>query len=277
MAGLSVASLGVSYFSFQAKQEVYWALLSDTHTPEDIQNEYRGFYPYKNLKKVVPEIVATRPTGVVINGDVARLTGEVGDYKNVKELLTPLAQQSPIYMTMGNHDDREHFHSVFDEAKAKEKTVKDKHVVVVKAPPVRMVLLDSLLFVNKTPGLLGKEQRTWLENFLIQSDSTPTLLFVHHTLGDKDTDLLDVERMFEIIKPHQKVKAVFYGHSHEYKYDKLDGIHLVNQPAVGYNFSDNEPVGWIEAKFSKEGAALTLKAFGGNRHQHNKTTTIDWR
>src|SRR2546422_5539601 len=44
----------------------------------------------------------------------------------------------------------------------------------------------------------------------------PTLLFVHHTLGDGDGELLDVQRLFELVRPQRKVKAIFYGHSHKY-------------------------------------------------------------
>lgn len=260
-----------------APDEIRWALLSDTHIAADEQDVYRNFYPYKNLKQVVPQILNARPEAVVINGDVARLTGQRQDYENVQQLLTPVAGQVPVYMTMGNHDDRAPFYQVFQQKDKQKQTVEDKHVMVIEAGPVRMILLDSLLYVNKVAGLLGKAQRTWLQSFLEQSDDTPSLLFVHHTLEDRDSDLLDVERLFAIIKPYQKVKAIFYGHSHQYKYDELEGIHLVNQPAVGYNFADDQPVGWLDARFTRSGAELTLHAIGGNTSDHGKTTSLQWR
>ena len=46
-----------------------WALLSDTHIPADAQDNYRGFYPYQNLQKVVPQITRDLPEGLVITGD----------------------------------------------------------------------------------------------------------------------------------------------------------------------------------------------------------------
>ncbi len=256
--------------------ETVMALLSDTHVSEDAQNEYRGFFPFKNLQTVVPQVLAARPDAVLINGDVARLTGEKADYQQAKGLLMPLANQKPIYMTLGNHDHRENILEVFSKPKELQ-DLKGKHVLVIEQPTTRFVLLDSLLFTNKTPGLLGKNQRTWLGEYLNQSDKKPIILFVHHTLSDEDGSLLDVDRFFEIIQPHRQVKAVFYGHSHQYRYDTLDGIHLINQPAVGYNFADQEPVGWLTGKFRKEGADLTLHAFAGNREGDGKTTSLAWR
>ncbi len=71
-----------------------WALLSDTHIPEDVNNNYRGFYPYQNLQKVVPGIISALPDGIAITGDLARLTGQPGDYANLKKLLEPIAEKN---------------------------------------------------------------------------------------------------------------------------------------------------------------------------------------
>ena len=191
-------------------------------------------------------------------------------------MLSPLADQKPIYMTLGNHDHRENIIEVFSTPKELQ-DLKGKRVLVIEQPATRFVLLDSLLFTNKTPGLLGKVQRTWLGEYLAKSDNKPTVIFLHHTLSDGDGSLLDVDRFFEIIQPHRQVKAVFYGHSHQYNFDTLDGIHLINQPAVGYNFLDTEPVGWLSGKFRKEGVDLTLHAFAGNREGDGKTTSLAWR
>ena len=270
------ATLSVPAYSFahRPSKETHWAFLSDTHVAGDKEEAYRGFKPYENLKTVVPQVQAAAPQGVLINGDVARLAGEKADYQRMTELLNPLAQETPIHMTMGNHDDRENFYQVFPGA---ETLVEEKHVHIIEASPVRMILLDSLLYVNKVVGLLGKIQRSWLEMFLDSAEAAPTFIFVHHTLGDDDSDLQDVDRMFDIIRPHPSVKAVLYGHSHRYQYSQRDGIHLINLPAVGYNFSDDQPVGWIEATLTEKGGDFTLHAFGGNQENDGQTTHLYWR
>src|SRR5438128_2057491 len=88
---------------------IHLALLSDTHVPADPKNEYRKFFPYENLKSVVLQVLEARPEAVILNGDAARLTGEVADYEALKGLLGPLAVQAPVYIGMGNHDDRDNF------------------------------------------------------------------------------------------------------------------------------------------------------------------------
>ncbi len=254
-----------------------WALLADTHIPEDVNNNYRGFYPYQNLQKVVPDIISASPDGVVIAGDLARLTGQLGDYANLKKLLNPIAEKRPVFMALGNHDNRDNFVKVFDKASGEKQPVKGKHIIVVNKLPARLIILDSLFYVNKVPGLLGKAQRQWLENYLKECDDTPTILCFHHTLGDDDGDLLDVPRLFSIIKPIRKVKAILYGHSHAYGFSEFEGIHLINLPAVGYNFNDTEPVGWVEANLTAEGGDFTLHAIAGSMNKDGSVTRLTWR
>jgi Icc protein len=253
------------------------ALFSDTHVAADPKSENRKFVPWENLKLAVAQAQERTPELVLLNGDAARLTGELDDYQAVKALLAPLAAHCPIFLGLGNHDHRENFLKVFVPPPEFAQKVADKHVLVLERPQLRFIILDSLFYVNKSSGLLGKTQRTWLDKYLASCDGRVTILFVHHTLGDGDGELLDAPALFRIVEPYAKVKAIFYGHSHEYAYAEHRGLHLVNLPAVGYNFADKEPVGWVDAWFSPEGVDLTLKANGGNRAQDGKTTSLAWR
>jgi len=250
------------------------ALLSDTHIPADVNESYRGFRPAENLRVVVEQVAESAPAAALINGDAARLAGSEADYRELKSLLQPLAQKTPIHIGLGNHDDRRNFFKIFPATK--KSAVEGKHVSVFEAAGTRFIVLDSLLYVNKVAGLLGKATRSWLKTYLDQSSRKPTLFFVHHTLGDEDSHLLDFDRFFEIVRPHRHVKAIFYGHSHRYHVDQKDHIYLINQPALGYNFNDNEPVGWLDATFSPQGVDLTLRAIAGNKKGNNETKVIAW-
>jgi Icc protein len=261
----------------KSEQQTHFALLADTHIPEDVENNYRGFYPYQNLHKVVPEIISASPDGVLIAGDLARLTGQPGDYANLKKLIEPVAEKTPVFMGLGNHDNRENFLKAFDQTPGEKPAIKGKYVTVVKKAPVRLIMLDSLLYTNKTPGLLGKAQRKWLENYLKESDETPVILCFHHTLSDGDGDLLDVPRLYSMIAPIRKVKAIVYGHSHVYGYSEFEGIHLINLPAVGYNFSDSDPVGWVEARLTRRDGDFMLHAIAGNVDKYGSVTKLTWR
>jgi 3',5'-cyclic AMP phosphodiesterase CpdA len=252
------------------------ALLSDIHIAANALDENRKFRPTDNLKAVLPQVLAARPEGMIINGDLARMSGESSDYEAIKGLLAPASRQAPVYLVLGNHDDRTNFSKAFDKPSGERQQIENRHVLVIEHPFVRLILLDSLLFPTKTPGFLGMAQRQWLGRYLRETDGRPTMLFVHHTLGDDDGSLLDADRLFEVIRPHRKVKAIFYGHSHVYSYGRHQGVHLVNLPALGYNFSDSEPVGWVDAKFHPDGVKLCLHAIGGNRKADGEVQSLPW-
>ena len=275
---LATAAAGAPLLSLSARaaDETHWALLSDTHIPADTSNVYRGFKPYDNLKKIIPDVVAAKPQSALICGDLARLEGLPGDYQNVKTLIEPLSKDVPVAGLLGNHDDRKNFLAVFG-AQTGAQPLKDRHVCVVETPHIRFINLDSLVTPNSTPGFLGKAQRDWLSAYLASSPKTPTLIAVHHTLEDNDGALLDAPRLFDVVAPHSHVKGIVFGHSHVYSYKSWDRLWLINLPAVGYNFNDTQPVGWVDARFTNDGAALTLRACGGNTSGDGKTTKLSWR
>jgi Icc protein len=260
-----------------ASRPTRWAFLSDTHIAGDSENNYRGFYPYRNLQKAFTQIAADLPEGLVVTGDIARLTGQMEDYENFQKLLLPLVGRRPIYVALGNHDNRGNFLDVFESPAGQKQAVQGKHIVTVDAGPVRFILLDSLFSTNETMGLLGKTQRTWLQRHLSSSDEKPVILFFHHSLRDEDGDLQDLPRLFDIIKPVAKVKALVYGHSHEYGFSDFEGIHLINLPAVAFNFGDDQPIGWVEARVGREGGEFVLHALGGHRDQDGRTKRLRWR
>lgn len=274
---LTASILGMGQIQTQADAGLFHlALLSDTHIPADRSNEYRGFRPWENLKRIVPDVVSVKPQAALINGDAARLTGEIDDYHELKNLLSPLTSTCPVFIGLGNHDHRDNFNQVMEPDPDHIAKVTNKHVVVIEHPEVQIVQLDSLLYVDKVAGLLGQSQRAWLQTFLSTADERPIVFFVHHTLGDRDGDLLDADRMFRIFEPYHQVKAIFYGHSHVYEYGFREGKHLINLPAVGYNFNDSQPVGWVDAYFKRNGVDLTLHALGGNTSANGKTTSLIW-
>ena len=144
--------------------ELHLALLSDTHVPADRVNGHRGMSPWENFRAAAAQVASARPEGVVICGDVARLEGRVEDYQELKALLAPVAAVSPVYVALGNHDDRVNFRKVFADTPGAHAPVDGRHVTVIEHEAVRVVVLDSLLYVNEVAGLLGKAQRAWLES-----------------------------------------------------------------------------------------------------------------
>ena len=256
--------------------QVRLAQLSDTHIPEDATDAFRGFRPVDNLRTVAGQVAQSEVTGALIAGDLARLVGSAGDYASLAALLRPVSDRMPVGLLLGNHDDRSNFRQAFPSSAGTAQAVANKHVMVVEQDGLRFILLDSLLAPNITPGQLGNAQRTWLRDFLTTAPAAPTAVFVHHTLDGADGALTDSDRLFEVLRPHTQVKAVLYGHSHRYHVDSRDGIQQINLPAVGYNFADTEPVGWIDSVWTAGGVDLTLRAIGGNQAEHGQVRAVRW-
>jgi 3',5'-cyclic-AMP phosphodiesterase len=250
-----------------------WALLSDTHIAPDPQDHRGSFHPYRNLQEVTAQVAAAGPDGVVIAGDLARLKGKTQAYENVKALLLPIAQR-PIYLGLGNHDDRDDFFQVFGHSGPGDRVVVNKHITAGETGPVRMIVLDTLLYVNVLAGKLGELQRTWLETALQACDDKPTILFLHHPPSG---ELLDTRRLVEIIKPQAKIKAIICGHLHKYEYAQVAGIHLIYLPATAYPVLGYQPVGWVEAKLTRNYGEFTLHALAGNRKDDGRTQKLFWR
>ena len=258
----------------QERKATRWAFLSDTHVAADRDHRFRGSYPYHNLQRVTDEVVADLPDGVVITGDLARSRGRLDAYENFKTLVAPIAERRPVYLGLGNHDNRSNFLRAMDCSARDCGLVDKRHIVTVNAGPVRMIVLDTLMYVRMYAGMLGKSQRTWLETYLQICDDRPTILFLHHP---PQAQLLDARRLLDITIPLRKVKAIVYGHSHRYQFSQIGGLHLINLPASGYSLSRLQPVGWVDARLSGEGGEFTLRAIDGNKDLHGSTTSLRWR
>lgn len=270
------ASVSVHRFAMALEQSktIDIALVSDSHIHRDVTTVYRGFNPADHLSLAVEQILSTNCSMSFLCGDVARADGHRDDYLKTRELLKPLTDRMPMHVAMGNHDDRSNFMSAFDIPDNGEPIAGKKHVTIADLGPQRWIVLDSLMYVDKVPGLLGQEQREWLDRVLARDRNKPTLLMVHHTLGPNDGDLLDTDRLLTICQKHEQVKGVFFGHSHKWSIEKKDNLYWINLPALGYNFQDTQPVGWVHARVSPNELTLTPRVIGGNTSDDSKSVVL---
>lgn len=252
------------------------ALLSDTHLHADPSHEYRGFRPFDNLVEASKQVLNFDAEFALLCGDAARFDGKKEDYEQLKKLLEPINSKMKMEIALGNHDDRANFWTVFKEKPIDKTLAGKKHVSIADLGPQRWIVLDSLMYVDKTPGFLGQEQRDWLDKFLGSDLTRPVVVMVHHTLGQRDGDLLDTERLLAIAQKHSHVKAIVFGHSHQWRIEQQDKLWLINLPALGYNFADDQPIGWTKAELRPDELLLTLSAIGGNRDEHDKTHSLRW-
>ncbi len=276
--GASTLALSLRHVSLaQSNSEAMQiALLSDTHLHADPVHEYRGFRPYDNLVQASNQVLATDAKFALLCGDAARLEGKKEDYVQLKKLLEPVTNKMKMEIALGNHDDRANFWTVFDDRRIDKSLAGNKHVSVADLGPQRWIVLDSLMYVDKVPGFLGQVQRDWLDRFLGSDVSRPVVLMVHHTLGQRDGDLLDTERLLAIAQKHSHVKAIVFGHSHQWRIEQREKLWWINLPALGYNFTDDQPLGWVQAELWADELRLSLKAIGGNTTEHDKLRTLKW-
>lgn len=270
--------LAASFRLRAASAESRVALLSDTHIAADPQDSFRGFYPHRNLEKVCTQVAAKHFDLLAINGDLARQTGQPTDYAALRPLISPLAEKMPLAFTLGNHDDRVNARQQMSGRTGDLQPVEKKLVTTLAAGPVRFVMLDSLMLTNIAAGQLGRRQREWLHTYLEAVSQKPIVVFVHHDPDAQDDNgLVDAALLLPILTANRNVKALIFGHTHVYKLSSINGLHLVNLPAVGYNFADGNPVGWVEGTFSNQGLHLQLHAVAGELSQDGKVSELAWR
>ncbi|TDU81056.1 3',5'-cyclic AMP phosphodiesterase CpdA [Prosthecobacter fusiformis] len=270
----------------QAPNET-WALFSDTHILADPKAEARGVIMADNLTRCANQVLklASKPYGVLVNGDCAFLKGEQPDYATFIGLIQPLREAGiPVHCTLGNHDDRKNFTGAMTTVQDP-RPVEGRHVSVFSSATMNWVLLDTLDQVNKTPGLLGDLQLGWLDRTLASLPAKPTVVMAHHNPqqpltaeGQKHTGMMDSEALFKVLAKHKRVKAFVYGHTHNWSHtrDEVTGIHLINLPPVAYVFGPDRPNGWVIARASAEKLEFELRALNPAHAQHGEKVEVLW-
>jgi 3',5'-cyclic-AMP phosphodiesterase len=259
-----------------------WALLSDPHLAADRTMVVKEVNMTDHFTAVARELLELpkRPAGVFINGDCAYNSGQPGDYRQLLDLLKPIrTAQMPVHLTVGNHDDREHFWEALPEEKAAQRPVADRQVSLLRTEHANWFLLDSLEKTLSTPGLLGKEQLDWLAGALDANRDKPAIVLLHHNPGlSGNMGLKDTAALFEVLRPRKQVKAYIYGHTHAWNAGEDDsGLHLINLPAVSYAFTAGLPTGWVHATLQPDGMQLELRCVDQTHKSHGQVTQLQWR
>jgi 3',5'-cyclic AMP phosphodiesterase CpdA len=259
-----------------------WALFSDIHLAADTAEMQRGVNMAEHFQTVSRELLALNeaPAALFITGDCALNSGEKEDYATVSKLLDPIrAQQMPIHLLLGNHDNRERFWDVLTEEKSAKRPLVDKQVAIVRTPRANWFILDSLEKTLSTPGYIGKEQLDWLGSALDKNADKPALVMVHHNPGvGANIGLKDTSAFLDVIRPRKQVKAYIYGHTHTWKIEQdSSGIHFINLPPVAYVFQEGNPSGWVHAMVEDKKMRLELRCVDTSHKDHGQKVELAWR
>ncbi len=267
-----------------------WILFSDSHIAADRELISRDAKMAANLEACVKQSLGAHGSaaGVFLSGDCAFLDGKAEDYTTLAAQLKPLRDAGlPVHMMLGNHDHRENFLASLNKP-GLPSPVEHRVIGLVESPLVNWFMLDSLDKTNKTPGLLGPEQRAWLEKSLDAHADKPAIIVVHHNVipfapgGEMDKvfakSLVDSPDLLAILTQRKQVKACFYGHTHNWSVQReTSGIHLINLPPTAYIFKAGMPNGWVHASLRKDGMKLKLNCIDATHTQNGAVADLAWR
>lgn len=182
-----------------------------------------GLDPFRRLETGIAHVNAYHPDadGVVITGDLTH-HGDVVSYRRLKTLLDRFIP--PLFLAVGNHDNRENFLSVFSETETDENGFVQR---VVDFADCRAIILDSLFappydYPVSHAGFLCRERMEWLDSALAAAKEAgkPALIFMHHpphSTGFTGMDLIKLaneEEFYALLETHGNVRHIFAGHVH---------------------------------------------------------------
>lgn len=265
------------------------ALLADTHISADPNRVYPGTKwpgtPVKEdehesvnmaacLAEAAKSVIALnpRPAQLIVNGDCALSNGKESEYKEFLRLVEPIrAAGITVHVTIGNHDNRENLWKLLPFLKEEQMGVQ---AGVVELPHANLVLLDS-----GKRGVLGEEQLDWLAKELDQRADKPALIFGHFNpypnRGVRPIKgMRDGPSLLKLLAERKHARGYFYGHTHEWQYDRREHLHLINQPAVSYYFGKGHAHGWVDMKLSETTAELELQCIDPKHKQHREQRQV---
>lgn len=257
-----------------------WVFLSDTHIPGNPDEERHGYNPCKNFAAVREAVLKLdqKPQGVIVTGDFAFLQGKPEDYRQLATQVAPYTENGiPVHVSFGNHDNLDNYFAAFTALKKEASRVVKKHITVLETPNANLFILDSLYQTDVVSGFLGQEQLRWLRKELNARKDKPALLFAHHNLDNRMGALMDREEFWNVVKAIKHVKAYIYGHTHVYRQEVRDDVHLINLPALGWEFqSGKQPLGWTDVEISKNAIQLTLHTVPASHPNNGDVRKFEW-
>jgi Icc protein len=223
---------------------------TDTHIMPD------GLHPSSQLdtsaclRQVVAvlNVLEPRPAFAIIGGDLVSpdlltpsrtLTPEeyAPSYRLLQEILSPL--QYPVYMLLGNHDNREAFHQVMQTQAA---TLHAPHHYGFDHQGWHFVALDSHL-PGQHRGHLDAGQLAWLQEDLEAHRHQPVLVFVHHHPWPINLDWLDAmalhngDELIGVLRPYSNVRWMICGHVHMDHTVQRDGLTMLTTSSTCFQLN----------------------------------------
>lgn len=169
----------------------------------------------KRLDQVIRQLVAMKP-----QPDMLLATGDLvdrGDSESYRQLRNALdACPFPVWLCMGNHDERANFSRWYPEIPLVDGFVQYE----VDTPELRLLLLDTLED-GRHGGAFCETRATWLKARLAEKPDTKTLIVMHHPPVEVGIAWMNthpeepwVARVADAIRGHDQIVGIVCGHLH---------------------------------------------------------------
>ncbi len=173
----------------------------------------------------------------VIAGDLAD-EAEAGAYERLRDITSRIT--IPVYITLGNHDDRPTFLAAFGAGMADE-TGNVQHVIDAKG--YRVIVMDSSE-PGQVDGVLEPGQIDWLRARLAEAADRPVIVVLHHNanalhIAADDIKLLDDAPFIAALKSHGDIRQVIAGHVHLTSAAMYHGLPFTTLAGGHYNVTFN--------------------------------------
>jgi 3',5'-cyclic-AMP phosphodiesterase len=181
----------------------------------------------------------TNAAFVLLAGDLAD-QGEVAAYHHLRALVSPLPM--PVHITLGNHDARDAFLSVFGPDRD---DPQGRVSEVIDAGGHRIILLDTT-----EPGLVGgrlcQGRLDWLAARLDEARDRPVIVVQHHhanplSLPVDEIILENAAEYVAVLQRHPEVRQVIAGHVHLPSTAIWRGVPMTTMAGSHYSLTPHVP------------------------------------
>lgn len=158
-------------------------------------------------------------------------------YRLLQQTLEPLC--CPVYMLMGNHDDRTAFHRIMEHPVASPDAA---HYFSFDHEGYHFIALDTLE-PGQPGGFVDAEQLDWLRDDLHAHRDAQTLIFMHHHPWPLGIEWLDVQHLrngddiVRLCRDHGQVRGMICGHVHQDQDIHRDGLTQMTSPSTCFQIS----------------------------------------
>ncbi|MDX3909036.1 MAG: phosphodiesterase [Sphingobium sp.] len=169
----------------------------------------------KRLDQVLRHLIdgPNRPDVLLATGDLVD-RGDVDSYRRLANALS--ACPFPVFLCLGNHDDRTHFTQQFPHIPVDDGFIQ----YVVPLDGLRLIVIDTLE-PGRHGGAFCAARAQWLSARLQEDRDTPTIIVMHHPPVEVGIEWMNthpdepwVARFAETIAGHGQVQALICGHLH---------------------------------------------------------------